>query len=92
MKLRASILRESHTCAYVHIRMHTVVFRVIRALQRLIASLPIIRSALDSMACLVINGRPCYIIGVGRPAFRDIVQGQRREDGASSPCRRGEKG
>jgi len=58
-------------------RAHTVAFRVIRALQRLVASLPIICSALDSMACLVINGRPCYIIGAERPAFRDIVQGRR---------------
>lgn len=46
------------------------------------------------MACLVINGRPCYIIGAGRPAFRDIVQGQRRRGSElrDRPVVEGEKG
>lgn len=49
--------------------------RIIRALHSAIASLPIICSALDSIAYLVINGQPCCIIGSGRPAFRNIVRG-----------------
>lgn len=87
---RVSILRVSHTRAHAHIRTHTVAFRVIRALQRLIAPLPIICSWLYGVPR---NKRPAMLHYRSR-TFCDIVQGQRRRGPGlrDRPVVEGEKG